>query len=957
MTRFRMAILTLIFLSGAVSLEAQGNQQAALVRSLNDSVLQLHAQLQSAGPGGAAGLRAQGEALLAQRAAAFSALVQQDPGAALQLAFDQNLAATLASAFPQAAGQFESRGIWEGPVDYIVFDDETMMNHRKDIHLAAANGEVLDIYFPNGVEPPGLKCGEILRVEGVRSGNRVAAANGDLSGGSVAGAGCTSQGTQNVAVILISFPGIPLPSNVTNSGVHNIFFASTGRSVKRYWEDASYGKASAAGNVFGPYELSQSYSCDDYYNMRTAAIAAADADAVFTSYTRIMIVFPNPGGCGWAGLGTLGCSSIGSQDGTFTASTSWLLASYMGSIDNGVKLATHEGGHNLSLHHASSRDFAAEALGNLSAAGTLSEYGDVFSTMGSWNLGHYAAPHKQQISWFSSGNVETLEASATRTVQPFEILTGGLQALKIRRGTGNNSWLWIEYRKALGDYDATLPSQIFSGATIHYADSSTGTHTHLLDFTPETSSWSDPALAAGKSWTDPYSNVSIQVVSVDASGVTLNVTYGALPCVTANPTVTISPSSASTAAGGEAYYQNLIVYNNDSAGCTSKSFDLSTLLHDAINNMVSHSTTFGSAPLPNVAPGGSASTTMRVFIPTGTSVGSYTVDATANDGASSDTGSAGLMVVAPPTITVSVSGTTYAPRSTVSMSATVLSGGSPAPGASVSFTMTKPNNAATTKTATTNSSGVATWSYKLGPNDPNGQYWVAGQATYNSMPTNTGSDDFWVGSGPCVPANPTVAISPASAIGPAGSNFDYTVTVTNNDSSSCSVGTFSLSSTLPSGWATLFSPASLSIGPGQSATSTMTKTVPADATGSSDVNAFATKDSYSGSSTATFTVGVAPQLTVSVSVNGSSFAPRSTVTMTANVANGGPVAGASVVFTLTKPNGSTTTKTATTNSSGVATSTYKLGPRDPTGLYSVSATATHSGSSASSSQNATFTVQ
>ena len=498
MTRFRMVILTLIFLSGAVSLEAQGNQQAALVRSLNNSVLQLHGQLQSAGQGAAAGLRAQGETLLAQRAAAFSVLVQQSPGDAVQLAFDENLAATLASAFPQAAGQFESSGIWEGPVDYIVFDDATMMNHRKDIHLLAANGEVLDIYFPNGVAPPGLKCGEILNVEGVRSGNRVAAANGDLTGGSVAGAGCTSQGTQNIAVILISFPGVPLPSNVTNSGVYDIFFGNTGRSVKRYWEEASYGKASAAGNVFGPYELSQSYSCDDYYNMRSAAIAAADNDAVFTQYTRVMIVFPNPGSCGWAGLGTLGCSTLSSNDGNFTSSTSWLLANYMGSVDNGVKLATHEGGHNLTLHHASSRDFGAEALGDVGTSGSLGEYGDIFSTMGSWNLGHYAAPHKQRLTWFSNGNVETLEANASRTVQPFEILTGGLQALKVRRGAGNNSWLWIEYRKAMGDYDASLPSQIFSGSTIHYEDSTSGTHTHLLDFTPETSSWSDPALAAGK---------------------------------------------------------------------------------------------------------------------------------------------------------------------------------------------------------------------------------------------------------------------------------------------------------------------------------------------------------------------------------------------------------------------------------------------------------------------------
>src|SRR5436190_9941253 len=99
--------------------------------------------------------------------------------------------------------------------------------------------------------------------------------------------------------------------------------------------------------------------------MRAAAIAAADADIDFTKFSRVFIVFANPGSCAWAGLGSLGCGSLSSAEGTTQASTSWLLATYMGTADNGVKLASHEGGHNLSLHHASSRDFGAEAIGPL----------------------------------------------------------------------------------------------------------------------------------------------------------------------------------------------------------------------------------------------------------------------------------------------------------------------------------------------------------------------------------------------------------------------------------------------------------------------------------------------------------------------------------------------------------------------------------------------------------------
>jgi uncharacterized protein YfaS (alpha-2-macroglobulin family) len=257
---------------------------------------------------------------------------------------------------------------------------------------------------------------------------------------------------------------------------------------------------------------------------------------------------------------------------------------------------------------------------------------------------------------------------------------------------------------------------------------------------------------------------------------------------------------------------------------------------------------------------------------------------------------------------------------------------------------------------------VATWSYKLGPNDPNGQYLVSATATFNSLTSSPGTDNFWVGSGPCSPANPTVAISPANGIGPAGSNFNYTVTVTNNDSSSCSAGTFTLSSTLPSGWVTTFNPASLTLNPGQSASSTMTKAVPAGATGSSSVDAVATKAGLSGSATANFTVGEVPPLTISVNVppgpgSNGSYPARSTVSMSSTVVNGSPVAGASVVFTIRKPSGATVTKTATTNSSGVASSSYKLAPNDPKGSYSVSGTASYNGSSVSTTQDATFVLQ
>ena len=107
-----------------------------------------------------------------------------------------------------------------------------------------------------------------------------------------------------------------------------------------------------------------------------------------------------------------------------------------------------------------------------------------------------------------------VESSGTYTIQNYEGRPAGVKALKVRRGTGNDAWLWIESRQNTGIYSSPLNSSLFSGALIHYQDSTTGNKSHLLDFTPGTTRSRDAALPAGQTWTDPYSNVSVTVNSV-----------------------------------------------------------------------------------------------------------------------------------------------------------------------------------------------------------------------------------------------------------------------------------------------------------------------------------------------------------------------------------------------------------------------------------------------------------
>ena len=83
--------------------------------------------------------------------------------------------------------------------------------------------------------------------------------------------------------------------------------------------------------------------------------------------------------------------------------------------------------------------------------------------MGSWNFGQYGAPHKVRMGWLLPSNVVTTETDGNYLILPYETATTGVQAVKVRRGAGNDAWMWLEYRQLLGSYDSTLNSQIATG--------------------------------------------------------------------------------------------------------------------------------------------------------------------------------------------------------------------------------------------------------------------------------------------------------------------------------------------------------------------------------------------------------------------------------------------------------------------------------------------------------------
>jgi len=329
------------------------------------------------------------EQSLRQRAGELAALIQDDPARALSVAFSAETVAELAAKYPDSADVLEQPGNWEGPVQRWTFDYPDRAP-RTMIQMMGSRG-TLELHFAAGAEPV-IDCGSTMKVAGIRMGSLVAVADSSTTSTTQ----CSTTGAQNTVALLVTFPGVAPPSNVTTQSVHDLLFGAASPSVDSFWRETSHGLTWAAGNVYGWFTLPTTYSCSDTSTLFSDALsAAAGAGVNFQNYTRIFIVVPDFG-CGWSGLANIGCSSVNSPSGVITASTSYLNATYLANQPqtSAVQLAAHEGGHNLGLDHAHSLAFTGGPLGPLGTAGTSAEYGDLFSDMSNQLTEHYAAYHK-----------------------------------------------------------------------------------------------------------------------------------------------------------------------------------------------------------------------------------------------------------------------------------------------------------------------------------------------------------------------------------------------------------------------------------------------------------------------------------------------------------------------------------------------------------------------------------
>ena len=557
-----------------------------------------------------------------------------------------------------------------------------------------------------------LRSGMRVVVTGVQDGESLELNSGEsVSSMSASVVSGTPTGQHRVLVILVNFQD-KQTQPFTREQAQTVMFGTT----NDFFREASYGQTWLTGDVYGWYTMPVSSTiCDTTAISSYAQQAAVAAGANLASYDHFVYAFPQ-NACAWQGRGSVGGSP----------SQAWVNEWFE------LGIVGHELGHNFGLFHSRSMDCGDASVGSNC---TTTEYGDLFDLMGGANSAHFNLFQKERLGWINTGSnppITNVTTSGTYWVEPFATGTLSSKGLKILKSmdalTGARTWYYLEFRLGFG-FDSFVAGNpnVSNGVLIRTGSDSSGQATYLLDMTPSTTSWYDPALTVGQSFTDAAAGVTITTVSVGSSGAVVDVSFAPQPCVRANPTVTLAPSQSPWMPSGGTTTFDVSVRNNDVIGCTPAVFNWQVSVPPGwMGGFGSPTTTIGSSE--------TATTTLQITSPVGAVDGFYAINVNASNGPYSASAPATYVLVSGLSVTNAATQATYTRNQTATVNTTVKALGTNVPGATVTFTMTKSNGTTVTTTSTTGSNGVAVFKYSFNKKkDPTGTYQVRAQASANGV--------------------------------------------------------------------------------------------------------------------------------------------------------------------------------------------------------------------------------
>ena len=581
----------------------------------------------------------------------------------------------------------------EGEVEVDVEDgfDGARVHHRLVV-----SGKRVTLRFEG--TPPHLRTGDRIRARGRFQNDTLTLSSNPSSVETLVSVAPNTFGEQRTLVMLVNF------RNQTSqpygwSTAQQVTFGT----VSEFFQENSYGQTWLTGDVVGWFTIDMdapASSCD-YSRIATLAEGAASAAGTNVSnYRRRVIAFPSAGGCGWWGLGNVGGS----------VTRAWINGSYA------LKVVAHELGHNFGDYHSNSMPCDAGGCSPV-------EYGDSHDVMGNPSSGHLNAFQKERLGWLdygSSPDILSVTAAGAYWIDAMSVAGSAAKALRILKsvdGSGKRTWYYVEARAQAG-----FDSGVAPGVLVHTGSEATGNSSFQVDLLPTTSTV-DRVLDVGQTFSDAQAGLSITTTSAGQSGAWVQVSYAGAPCVTASAGLSLLPGPNVSVADGQPANYTLRVKNNDSDGCASTTFSLGAAVP------AGWSSSFGTGSVQ--LPAGATTDVALTIVPSSTTgTHSFTASAT-RQGTSgpggSTTGSVTLIGAIEASLRISRTGPNY------QLSVTVQSGSAAVSGATVRFEITKPDGSVATQTATTNSSGEATMTFKPNKKAPRGLHQVLATATSGSM--------------------------------------------------------------------------------------------------------------------------------------------------------------------------------------------------------------------------------
>jgi hypothetical protein len=690
---------------------ALGAEKGAAVKRLTDDLISLKAQHGRAPNHLKPALLVRLQNLANERHQQLAVLIETDPGAVLAVALPsllrQNMPASARSAIEEHVDM-------DGDLEVL---HEDRVQGSRFVYKLKAFGLDYSLNFKKN-PPTHLNSGTKVRVRGVRVNTALALDSG-ASVQALAAIAPNTFGEQRTLVILVNFRNNPSqPYDVAYAT--NLF-----NSTSNFFLENSYGQTFLSTTILDwkPIDMdAPSGNCDYKLIASKADTAATGAGVTLSNFRRKVYAFPQASGCGWWGLGSVGGNP----------SRAWINGSLQ------LRVAGHEMGHNLGLWHSHSLDCGAVVLGGTC---TVGEYGDTVDIMGA-TANHFNAFQKERLGWLGYGAsppITTAIGNGSYSLHPFETVGNNAKAVKILKYTnptsGKRQYFYAECGRPLG-FDASLASSpnILNGFVIHTDDEASSDSSYLLDLTPETSSWDDPGLIVGSSFTDAVSGVTLtpEIPCTNSLNGSIYVSYGALACVRGAPDITIAPTINQTIAAGAAASYTLSVKNNDNGGCATASFNI------ARSAPSGWSSSLGSSSLA-ITPGGTANTSLTLTAPAGSTDAMYNFSASATHAADASytdsvNGAVVVFTIASVNLTIATDKASYTRRQNVRITTTVTANGAPAPNVTVNLTMTKAANGGVSNvSAVTAANSEATYQYRIHNRDPLGTWQVQANSSVSGV--------------------------------------------------------------------------------------------------------------------------------------------------------------------------------------------------------------------------------